>query len=122
MLVVESLLVGEDQFLHLPEFTLPMGGFGGGRRARRLRMEAERQVLEDHPHLVAISVPNLLQRRLDAGAEGTLEIHEFHQGDFGVGLATHGRTVHGDGVALRWVGTAAGGAVGRLGGGLAWTD
>ena len=72
----ELPLRGEEPVVHLPELALLAGGLGGLRRGERVRVERERLVLPDDPHLVAVRALRLVERRADAGAERALEVGE----------------------------------------------
>src|SRR6201999_2991371 len=72
------LWIGERRVVELPERVAALepehrhGGFG---RGARVFVEGERGVLPDEPNFFrAVLVADLLQRRLDAAAERTLEI------------------------------------------------
>src|ERR1043166_2624538 len=77
----ETVLVLEDQVVHLPELSLRgarFGGFGGelcvGMQVR------EREVPESHPHQVARQLLELLEDRVGHAAVGALEVPVLDQG------------------------------------------
>ena len=88
-------LGGEHLVVHLPELALLARRLGGQRGRPGVRVEGERLVLPDHPDLAREGLLELLERRLDAGAEGALEVREEDHRDLGVGRAA-GRVVGAD--------------------------
>ena len=81
--------------MHLPELSLILGAQRSLRGLGGVRVDREREVAEDDPHLVAVGLADLRQGRVDARAEGALEVGELDNGHRGV-LGTLGRAVGGD--------------------------
>ena len=82
--------------MHLPELALSARGKGRLRGEGRFRVEGERVVLEDDLDLAGVGVEQLLDRRVDARAEGALELGELDDRDLGVLLPLEGAVADGD--------------------------
>ena len=78
--VRQLLLVLEHQLVHLPELALLVGRQGRLGRGQRVGMERQGLVPPDELHLALVRVEDSLERRLDARAEGALEIGELDDG------------------------------------------
>jgi hypothetical protein len=99
----------EEQLAHLPEAGVALLG---GDLERGLGselgvgVEGQRELAEDEAHLPAVLLHDILDRRLDATAVGTLEIREFLDDDPGARVAPRGGRGGGrpDGLPLggRW--------------------
>src|SRR5690606_39083840 len=85
----QRLLVVEELVVHLPELVLVMRTHRGLAGLLRVRVEVEREVAEDHAHLLGVGLHDLFDDRPSACAVGALEVAELDDGDLRV-LGSHG--------------------------------
>src|SRR5690606_13899070 len=89
---LNRLLVGEEQVVVLPELALLVCRHRGLPSEGSVLVEVERELRERDADVVRIGLEDLVDRRVDLGTEGALEVAELDDRDLGSLGALLGQT------------------------------
>src|SRR4030095_2090745 len=95
-----SILIFEQQLVHLPKLALLAGSHGRARSGLRVRMDAEGEMLENQAHVVRMLFEQIVDHGARGGTRGTLEVRPLHDGDRRLGGAFGGRIGHSGSLSL----------------------
>src|SRR5215472_3810743 len=89
---LDVALIGKDEIVHFPEFSLAIRRQRGAVRELGIGMERKGETLEHPPDLARVLGHQLNQRRRRFGAEGALHVRKLDDCDRRVFAAAHRRT------------------------------